>query len=111
MIESQGVQKFVIQSEVQDDDTTEALLVWILTPNMYFSSTLAPQSPKQVMKLYYKGIHNPEELLEQQSLKIDELRLPTEIYQVVYSDIKSITQLLPTPAQKFQDWTVGLLER
>ncbi|KAL9626825.1 MAG: hypothetical protein Q9204_007010 [Flavoplaca sp. TL-2023a] len=110
MIESQGIQKFVIQSEIPGDDF-DALLVWIFTPNMYFSSTLVPQSPKQVMKLYYKTVHNPEELLEQQSLKIDELQIPTEVFQDLYSDIKSSTQLLPTPARKFQEWAVGLLER
>ncbi|KAI4101535.1 MAG: hypothetical protein LQ339_005032 [Xanthoria mediterranea] len=96
MIESQGIQKFVIHSETRDDNT-EALLVsdvrilmgsvqsaetvqvWIFTPNMYFSSTLVPQSPKQVMKLYYKTVPNPEELLEQESSKIDELQLPIEL--------------------------------
>ncbi|KAL8666939.1 MAG: hypothetical protein Q9168_007392 [Polycauliona sp. 1 TL-2023] len=110
MIENQGVQKFVLQSELQDDDC-EALFVWILTPNMYFSSTLASRNPKQVMKLYYKTVNNPDELLEQQSMKIDELRLPAEVYRTLYSDIKSSTQLLPAAAQKFQDWAVGLLER
>lgn len=78
---------------------------------MYFSSTFVPQSPKQVIKLYYKTVHNPEELLEQQNLKIDELQLPTEVFQALRSDIKSSTQLLPVPARKFQDWDVGLLER
>ncbi|CAO1606227.1 hypothetical protein XANCAGTX0491_009727 [Xanthoria calcicola] len=78
MIESQGVQKFLIHSEARND-STEALLVWIFTPNMYFSSTLVPQSPKQVMKLYYKTVPNPEELLEQQNSKIDELQLPIEL--------------------------------
>lgn len=128
MIESQGIQKFVIRSETRDDNT-EALLVsdvrmlmgsvqsaetvqvWIFTPNMYFSSTLVPQSPKQVMKLYYKTVPNPEELLEQQSSKIDELQLPMEVFQTLRSDLESSTQLLPVPARKFQDWVVGLLER
>ncbi|KAL8849881.1 MAG: hypothetical protein Q9221_005147 [Calogaya cf. arnoldii] len=110
MIESQGIQKFVIQSESRNDNT-EALLIWIFTPNMYFSSTLVPQSPKQVMKIYYKTVQNPEELLEQQSLKVDELQLPIEVFQALRSDIKSSTQLLPAPARKFQDWDVGLLER
>lgn len=128
MIESQGIQKFVIHSETRND-STEALLVsdvgilmgsvqsaetvqvWIFTPNMYFSSTLVPQSPKQVMKLYYKTLPNPEELLEQQSSKIDELQLPIEVFQTLRSDLESSTQLLPVPARKFQDWVVGLLER
>lgn len=63
------------------------------------------------MKLYYNTVQNPEELLEQQSSKIDELQLPTEVFQTLQSDIKSSTQLLPVPARKFQDWDVGLLER
>ncbi|KAL8641571.1 MAG: hypothetical protein Q9226_008617 [Calogaya cf. arnoldii] len=104
------LKKFVIQSELRDDNT-EALLIWIFTPNMYFSSTLVPQSPKKVMKIYYKIVQNPEELLEQQSLKVDELQLPIEVFQALRSDIKFSTQLLPVPARKFQDWDVGLLER
>ncbi|KAI4278708.1 MAG: hypothetical protein LQ337_000817 [Flavoplaca oasis] len=87
------------------------LKVWIFTPIMYFSSTLVPQSPKQVMKLYYKTVHNPEELLAQQSLKIDELQVPTKVFQDLYSDIKSSSQLLPIQARTFQEWAVGLLER
>ena len=63
------------------------------------------------MKLYYKIVLNPEELLQQQSLKIDELQVPTEVFQDLCSDIKSSTQLLPTPARTFQEWAVGLLER
>ncbi|KAL8733985.1 MAG: hypothetical protein Q9166_001746 [cf. Caloplaca sp. 2 TL-2023] len=87
MIESQGTQKFVIHSETRMSGT-EALLV----------ST-------------FKTIANPTEILEQQSQKIDELQLPTEVLQTLHSDIQSSTQLLPVPAQKFQDWDVGLLER
>ncbi|KAL8904613.1 MAG: hypothetical protein Q9171_006988 [Xanthocarpia ochracea] len=110
MIESQGTQKFVIRSEIRESNT-EALLIWIFTPNMYFSSTLIPKNPKQVMKIYHKIVQNPEELLEQQSLNIDELQLPIEVFQALHSDIKSSTELLPVPARKFQDWNVGLLER
>lgn len=63
------------------------------------------------MKLYYKTVPNPEELLEQQNSKIDELQLPIEVFQTLRSDLESSTQLLPVPARKFQDWVVGLLER
>ena len=78
---------------------------------MYFSSTLTPETPKQVMKIYYKIVQNSEELFEQQCLNIDELQLPIEVVQTLHSEIKSSTQLLPAPARKFQDWDVGLLER
>ncbi|KAL8952956.1 MAG: hypothetical protein Q9222_001175 [Ikaeria aurantiellina] len=87
------------------------LSIWIFIPNMYFSSTLLPQSPKQAMKLYYKPQPNPTALLEQQSSKIDELQLPDNVINTLHSDLRTSTQLLPAPARKFQDWHVGLLER
>ncbi|KAL8772338.1 MAG: hypothetical protein Q9209_002550 [Squamulea sp. 1 TL-2023] len=110
MIESQGIQKFVLHGQVGEDNIG-GLLIWIFTPNMYFSSTSAPQSPKEVMKIYYKIVQYPEELLAEQSLKMDELQLPNEVLRTLHSEIKSSTQLLPVPARKFQDWDVGLLER
>ncbi|KAL8790823.1 MAG: hypothetical protein Q9213_000447 [Squamulea squamosa] len=110
MIESQGIQKFVLRGQTEEENIG-ALLIWIFTPNMYISSTSAPQSPKRVMKVFYKIVQYPDKLLEEQSLKIDELQLPNEVLQALHSDVKSSTQLLPVPARKFQDWDVGLLER
>ncbi|KAL8686404.1 MAG: hypothetical protein Q9224_005457 [Gallowayella concinna] len=113
MIESQGIQKFVIHGQESngDHDEQQALLIWIFTPNMFYSSTHVPDSPKQVMKIYYKPIQNPTEMIEQQSLKIDELQLPTSILRYLHSDLIASTKLLPIPARSFQDWAVGLLER
>ncbi|KAL8735873.1 MAG: hypothetical protein Q9181_002651 [Wetmoreana brouardii] len=110
MIESQGIQKFVIHSEDSDTDI-DALLVWIFTPKISFSSTLVPEGPKQAMKVYYKMVSNPTEVLEQQNLKADDVPLPGVVYVSLRSILRNSTQLLPVLARRFQGWDVGLLER
>lgn len=70
-----------------------------------------PGSPKQAMKVYYKCVANPIEILEQQNLKVDELQLPSNVLRILHSNLQASSQLLPAIARKFQDWDVGLLER
>lgn len=91
--------------------SAECRQVWIFNTNIIYSSTLVPESPKQAMKVYYKYIANPKKILEQDSLRVDELQLPSDAAASVRAALDASTGLLPVPARKFQEWTVGFLER
>lgn len=128
MIESQGVQRFVIHSEDDEEDASPLLVnnsinlankdlpakrgkVWVFNSNTTYSSTLVPESPKQAMKVYYKYISNPNKILENESSKVDELRLPADAMRSFSSSLHASNSLLPVSARRFQEWSVGLLER
>lgn len=127
LVESQGIKKFIIHRGDGDADVqgilvsigmvdcciehTECKQIWIFTPNMVFSSTLVPKGPKQAMKVYYKTITDTTKILEAQSLRVDDLQLPSAVLKTLHANLKDSTQLLPVLARKFQNWDVGLLER
>lgn len=90
---------------------TEHEKVWIFNANIFYSSTMLPESPKQAMKVYYKHILNPSKILEQESSKVDELQLPSDAMTSLVSALHTSSRLLPISARKFQEWTVGFLER
>ncbi|KAL9005781.1 MAG: hypothetical protein Q9188_001447 [Gyalolechia gomerana] len=108
MIESQGVQRFVVHDGGHAEDNT-GLLVWIFNTNIIYSSTLVPESPRRAMKVYYKTIAHPTKVLEQEGFKADELQLPDGALRSLQSALDVSNRLLPVSAQRFQDWSVGLL--
>lgn len=63
------------------------------------------------MKIYYKYIANPKIILEEESSKVDELQLPSDATASLRAALDASTRLLPIAARRFQDWTVGFLER
>lgn len=129
MIESQGVQRFVIHNNNSkeeggpllvswssndfrgNNELAERKQIWIFNTNVFYSSTLVRASPRQAMKVYYKHILDPTRILEQESLKVDELQLQTDAMRSLASTLQASTRLLPVSAQKFHDWSMGFLER
>ncbi|KAI4201176.1 MAG: hypothetical protein LQ346_002230 [Caloplaca aetnensis] len=75
MVESQGVQRFVLRSDAEEAGHT--LLI----------------------------------ILEEESSKVDELQLPSDATASLRAALDASTRLLPIAARRFQDWTVGFLER
>ncbi|KAL8939718.1 MAG: hypothetical protein Q9216_003196 [Gyalolechia sp. 2 TL-2023] len=110
MIESQGVQRFVIH-DGRREEYDRSLLVWIFNTNIIYSSTSVPESPRRAMKVYYKIISDPTKALEQEGFKADELQLPDGALQSLQSALESANRILPVSAQRFQDWSVGLVAR
>ncbi|KAL8842734.1 MAG: hypothetical protein Q9170_000390 [Blastenia crenularia] len=109
MIESQGVKRFVVH-DGNDEEDGMSLLIWVFNTNIVYSSTSVSESSRRAMKLYYKTIINPTEILEQEGLKADELILPNNVPDNLHSILKASTQLLPVPARNYKDWSVGLLD-
>lgn len=67
--------------------------------------------PKRAMKILYRHVDDPCSILEKQSMRIEELRLPGQILSQLKSYLQLNSQFLPVSARKIQDWDAGLLER
>ena len=63
------------------------------------------------MKVYFKHIDNPSEVIEARKSTIVELPLPQSVLLQLEQDLTSSHNILPEPARNIQDWLVGLLDR
>ena len=63
------------------------------------------------MKIFYKDVDNPQELLHNNQTSMEELELPSTSLADFRAALVNSTSLLPGSARKFQDWQVGLLDR
>lgn len=63
------------------------------------------------MKVFYRPILNASQKVEEGSTAIEDLYLPREAIDGLVQSLNRTNRFLPDSARKFQDWTVGLLER
>lgn len=109
--ESSGVRRFVISSSA---DESTGLLLWLFADSVSFSSShmfFARKDPTRAMKLMWKHLEKPKEMLDTHQFSHEDLSLPDHVYQTLSRTLKNSSDILPESARKFQDWNVGLLER
>ena len=75
---------------------------------MYSTSN---QTTQRAMKIFYKKVSNPLQMLEKPNNKIEELQLPQHALKTLTSNLQTSTSLLPPSARTHQTWTIGLLDR
>lgn len=63
------------------------------------------------MKIFYSTVTDPSAILEKQSNKIEELRLPNYALKILQTDLNTSTNILPQPVRTHREWTIGLLDR
>jgi hypothetical protein len=63
------------------------------------------------MKIFYKSISVPKEVLEKNSFSHEQLLFPKNVFEALKYALEESAALLPVEARKFQDWNVGLLQR
>ena len=85
--------------------------LWVLSPDISYSSSSAEGVPKRAMKVLYQSVSDPSALLEKENLKIEELRLPDDVLEILRTDLQASTLILPISARKLGDWDIALLER
>ncbi|KAI9740365.1 MAG: hypothetical protein M1834_004944 [Cirrosporium novae-zelandiae] len=108
LIENNGMRKFVVHSE---DEDALALLLWVFTPDLRYSSSHVPNQVTRAMKIFYQRIADPQEALQANSNSADELILPINLLETIQRSLHSTTAILPASAVAFHAWTVGLLNR
>ncbi|KAF2435842.1 hypothetical protein EJ08DRAFT_580048 [Tothia fuscella] len=113
-IENSGVRRFVVEPSTSQSQSSGGLLLWIFTDDLCFSSSVDRHSrcdPTRAMKIFYKSIDNPKEVIEKNQFSHEQLTFPTNIFEQLKQSLVESAKLLPSSARKFQDWNVGMLER
>ncbi|KAF2397415.1 hypothetical protein EJ06DRAFT_482129 [Trichodelitschia bisporula] len=112
-IENSGGRRFVVEDEDEGGEKG-ALLLWVFTDDLAFSSSVGHterQDPTRAMKIFWKRIPNPKQLLEEHHFQYEHLPLPTNVYTDIEATLERSADMLPQSARKFQDWDVGMLEK
>lgn len=71
---------------------------------------------QQAMKVFYQEKKDVDQLLapeigQPSPLSVEELELPSMIFQALSDALHRSSQMLPISARKFNEWQVGLLSR
>lgn len=91
----------------------DLLNIWVFNANITFSSTEAPTSPINAVKVFYRTV-SPEEadkLLESMTSDVQDIPLPSEAITTISELLNRSNAFVPEGDRRFQDWTVGLLEK
>ncbi|KAL2008793.1 hypothetical protein VTN00DRAFT_6987 [Thermoascus crustaceus] len=113
MIEREGVRRFVLHCGEKD-----GLLLWVFNPDLRYSSSSADRSitAQRAMKIFMQPVSNIESLLDPeqgkgQSITLEELYLPANIFAEVDLALRRNNEILPASARRFREWEVTFLKR
>ena len=106
LIESSIARRVVIHS-----NTNDGLLCWIFNPDIYYSSSKRGPTVHRAMKVFYREIQDPLQMLDEHNSTLEELALPPQEFARLKQTLRKSAQVLPQSARTFQDWQVGLLDR
>lgn len=68
------------------------------------------------MKVFFQEKREIDELLAPEignpsPLSVEELELPSMVYEALFKALRDSNQMLPPTARQFNEWQVGLLSR
>jgi hypothetical protein len=112
--ENSGIRRFVVEPSGQPNDRSDGLLLWLFTDSLSFSSShnfFARRDPTRAMKILWKAVDNPSEILDSHHFSHEHLLFPLHVYDTLKQTLETSQFLLPQAVRMFQDWKVGLLER
>ena len=132
LAESQGVRKIVLHCGDLED--TKALLVryksftcakillfihqpltspklQIFNTDVRYTALEFSEAPSRAIKIFYKPVSNLSEILENESMSVEEVYLPHNVFAILESTLQERNALLPDSVQTFQEFRVSLLNR
>ncbi|KAH8675892.1 ubiquitin-conjugating enzyme E2-binding protein [Xylariales sp. PMI_506] len=94
-------------------EVSSLLHIWLFNSNITFSSTEAQSSPVPAVKVLYKFISqaDADRIMESMTSDVQEIALPSVAAEEITSILDQSNVYLPTRDRRFQDWSVGLLEK
>lgn len=107
LIDSSAARKFVVHPE----DTKEGLLIWVFNPDIRYSSSRRSEPVVRALKIFYQETRDAQKLLDDHQASLHELPLPRYLFESFKVALLKSTDLLPPSSRKFQDWTIGLIDR
>lgn len=85
---------------------------------MRYSNLSAGQNvmAQQAMKVFFQDTADVDGLLHPEignpsPLSVEEVELPSMIFEAMEKALRDSNEMLPVSARKFQEWQVGLLSR
>ncbi|KAL1960724.1 hypothetical protein VTO42DRAFT_6554 [Malbranchea cinnamomea] len=119
LIDRTGTRRFIIHDD--NDTSGDGILIWIFNPSLRYSSSSSslslPITSQRAMKVFYQLLSQTElrSLLNPQagtsvSTALEDLALPTGIYEDVKRGLETSNAILPHSARNFKEWKVGLLD-
>lgn len=113
-ISRSGCSKSVISphASATEQANLEPLYLWVLNPNVVYTSTSIP-GKRIAMKVLYKDISVEESnrLLDSIVSDVQDLNLPLATIHMSRETLQLSNRLLPGKERFFKDWQVGLLDR
>ncbi|KAI0508593.1 ubiquitin-conjugating enzyme E2-binding protein [Xylaria bambusicola] len=100
--------------ESKDGNQGKDLLnIWVFNANFIFSSTEAPASPINAMKVFYRTVSQEEadKMIESMTLGVQDISLPSEAIAILVDLLQKSNYFVPVSDRRFKDWNVGLLEK
>lgn len=115
-----AVSKFLVHDPTAPEGQQTNIFVWLFAPNLTVSfainssngQTLAGK-PQKAAKAFYRrvGSKEAEKLIDMADASVEEVNLPEAGVAALLNTLVDSTQYLPSTAQKFSDWNVGILYR
>ncbi|KAJ5566091.1 hypothetical protein N7535_007729, partial [Penicillium sp. DV-2018c] len=113
LIERESARRFVVHCGQKS-----GLVLWVFNPDMRYSNSSNGRNimAQQAMKVFYQECDNVDNLLHPEignpsPLSVEELELPSMIFEAMSRALVGSTKMLPPTARIFNEWQVGLLSR
>ncbi|KZN87048.1 Uncharacterized protein EN45_056040 [Penicillium chrysogenum] len=113
LIERESARRFVVHCGQKS-----GLVLWVFNPDMRYSNSSAGCAimAQQAMKVFYQTSPDVDELLHPElghpsPLSVEELELPSMIFEAMSQALTKSNEMLPLSARRFNEWKVGLLSR
>ncbi|OQE18964.1 hypothetical protein PENFLA_c020G02284 [Penicillium flavigenum] len=113
LIERESARRFVVHCGQKS-----GLVLWVFNPDMRYSNSSAGCAimAQQAMKVFYQTSPDVDVLLHPEighpsPLSVEELELPSMIFEAMSQALTKSNQMLPLSARRFNEWQVGLLSR
>lgn len=123
LVDNVGVRKFHIHPSPDPSIATAStptawtpsILVWVFTPDLLFSSSIARPhrtDPTRALKCFFKKqAWAPLQPGQPESATVEDVEFPLELYEELQKSLFESQKIIPATARKFQGWDVGVLER
>ncbi|KAI1128286.1 ubiquitin-conjugating enzyme E2-binding protein [Nemania abortiva] len=91
----------------------DLLNIWVFNANITFSSTEAPVSPINAVKVFYRTVSQEEadKMLDSITSDVQDISLPSDAISTIVGLLNQSNAFVPESDRKFKEWTVGLLEK
>ena len=115
-----AVSKFLIHDPTSPQGEQTKIFMWLFAPNLTVSFAIngpdgqtSVGKPQKAAKVFYRKVDGKEaeKLIDTRDASVEEVKLPEADVAALLNTLMESTQYLPSTAQKFANWNVGILYR